>query len=248
MKQNIFIYLLFLICIFFTLDIYANDSVTLAIGEWAPYTSKIDPNGKVAEKIITEAFKFVNVDVVYEYYPWKRSLILTKIGKKTGTFPWYKTKERDKEFIYSKLPVIEINNVFFHLKTVNFNWENIEDLKKYKIGDTLGNASVKIFSKKKIKIDIVPKSELNFRKVLIGRIDACIEEYVVGFSMIKKELGSDKKKLFTIHPKPFVKKGGFLLFSKKIPNVNKIKAKFDKGFKRLKDSGGYDKIYAEVIR
>ena len=66
---------------------YANETLTLAIGEWAPYTSDVDQTGKLAKKIVAEAFKLSNIDVEYKYFPWKRSLESVRKGDYVGNLP-----------------------------------------------------------------------------------------------------------------------------------------------------------------
>jgi len=50
-----------------TVGLQASETITISTGEWAPYTSQNDPNGKVAETIVREAFKLEGIDVKYSY-------------------------------------------------------------------------------------------------------------------------------------------------------------------------------------
>ncbi len=228
-------------------NVFANEIVTMAIGEWSPYTSEKDLKGKIAEVIVTEAFKLENINVIFKYYPWKRSYKNAEYGKVTGTFPWQKTKEREKEMIFTKNPIISIKTVFFHLKSLDFKWNNYEDLKKYKVGATLGYADVELLQKNDITVDVVTKESLNFKKLLGGRIDIFPIDFVVGYNYIVKSFSPDKVLLFTNNPKPLYTKPMFMLISKKIPNGQKIADTFDRCLKKLKDSGKYDKIIANFM-
>ena len=166
--KNMFI--IFILLIFASVVSFGNDTVKLAIGEWAPYTSEKDPKGKIAEAIVIEAFKLENIDVEFEYFPWKRSYAYVKSGKSVGTFPWYSSEERREDFIINKEAVVKANSYFFHLKSTDFNWETYEDLKKYRVGVTLGYIDAQELPKVGVPVEIATKDELNFKKLLIGRI------------------------------------------------------------------------------
>ncbi|MBF0228731.1 MAG: transporter substrate-binding domain-containing protein [Desulfamplus sp.] len=228
-------------------SVFANQTVKLAIGDWAPYTSETDVKGKLLEEVVTEAFKLEGIDVKYDYFPWKRSYIYVEQGKSDGTFPWNKTTEREKEFYIHKISLIKDDGVYFHLKSKPFDWNTIEDLKKYKVGVTLGYKQEAMYKEKGIVADTVPNEEQNFKKMLAGRIDVYQTSNVVGYSAIKKLFSSTDAAKFTNHPKAVETDEYYILFSKKIPNGKELADKFDSGLKKLKESGGYYKIIAKYL-
>ena len=235
-----------LILTLFPTCLFANKVVTFAIGEWTPYTSEKDPACKIAETIVTEALKLENINVVYEYYPWKRSYIYAKKGYATGTFPWTKTKERTKEFIYSKESLVMNKSVFFHLKIFNFSWNNYEDLKKYTIGTVLGYRETGLLKSKKLTVYPAMSDEQNFKLLLLKRINIVVCDKIVGYSTINRLFPPDKATLFTNNPKPIIEEEMFLLISKNIPDGQKIADAFDRGIRKLKKSGRYDKIIGDL--
>ena len=230
----------------FAANATAVETVTLAIGEWAPYTSEKNPNGKVMEKMMSEAFKLEGVEVVYVYRPWKRSLEMAERGVVDGTFPWNKTAERERIFAIPAGSIFTEESVYFHLKSKPFDWETIADLKKYKVGVTIGYKHEKLYLDAGIPADPVPSEELNFKKMLVGRIDVYRTSKDVGYETIKELFQADKAALFTHHPKVVEWAGLYVLFSKMTPNGKMLADKFDSGFKKLKESGAYDKIVAPL--
>lgn len=223
----------------------AADVVNLAIGEWAPFTSEKDPKGKLLEKVVTEAFKLEGVEVKYSYFPWKRSYNNVEDGTADGTFPWIKTPEREAAFITPKTPVLVDDAVYFHLKSKPFDWKTLDDLKKYKVGVTLGYKNEKIYPEKGIAAEVVNTEELNFKKIAAGRIDVYETSKAVGYATINKFLTPDEAKLITNHPKPVEQSEYFVFFSKKTPNGKAMSDKFESGLKKLKASGTYDKLMAQ---
>ncbi len=223
-------------------DAFAADTVTLSIGEWAPYFSQTDPNGKLLERVVTEAFKLEGVEVKYQYLPWKRSYANAESGASDGTAGWNKTEERERKFYLNKEPLIQDEAVFFHLKSKAFGWNTLEDLKKYKVGVTIGYKQEKIYESLGIQADPVPSEELNFKKLLAGRIDVYQTAKPAGYAMIKRLFSPEEARLFTNDPKPLEVAEYYILFSQAAPNGKLFAEKFDSGFRKLKASGAYDKI------
>jgi polar amino acid transport system substrate-binding protein len=59
------------------------------------------------------------------------------MGRVDGTFLWFASEERAIEFHISD-PVVNIEYLFFFLKTSNFSWQTMEDLRGLQIGATDG--------------------------------------------------------------------------------------------------------------
>lgn len=223
----------------------ATEVVRLAIGEWAPYTAKSDPNGKLLERVVAEAFKLEGVEVQYSYFPWKRSYLRAEDGSFDGTFPWTRTAERDQLFYLHKVPLVTEQSVYFHLKTTAFDWRTLDDLKRYKVGVTLGYKNVELYKANGIRADVAPSEEQNFKKLALGRIDVYETSKIVGYTTIANTLPPDTARLFTHHRRPSDENDYFILFSRKSPNGKEMAARFDAGLKKLKSTGAYDKIFAQ---
>ena len=236
---------LFLLLVAISENVFADEIVRLAIGDWAPYTSSTDDKSKILEHVVAEAFKLEKIDVRYEYFPWKRSYIVTKNGEFDGTFPWAKTEEHLKDFYINKLYLIQDEGVFFHLKTVQFDWNVLEDLNKYSVGVTIGYKEEIGYKEKGIHAEAAPSEDLNFKKLLAGRIDVYQTSKIVGYATINRLFTPAEAKLFTHHPKPAVHNEFYILFSKKTPHGQNLADKFDSGLKKLKESGRYDRILAK---
>ncbi|MCG8634290.1 MAG: transporter substrate-binding domain-containing protein [Desulfobacterales bacterium] len=220
-----------------------GEVVTMAIGEWPPYTSKTDADGKIAEVLVREIFKKAGVEVVFKYYPWKRSFELVKSGVHAASFPWVQNDERKPLFIFPKKALYMQKRVFFHLKDLDFKWETDEDLKQYRIGGVLGYSHVKLLEDKGLTLDVVASDELNFKKMLARRIDIFPSSFIVGYALIGKLFEPSKAILFTNSPKTLTQDDLFLMISKNIPNGRELADQFDKGITELKASGEYEGIF-----
>ena len=94
----------------------ANEVIKITTGEWAPYTIENSKSGGVLQKIVNEALKLENIDVKYEFHSWEKAYSLAKEVTADATIPWFKTKDREKDFLYSKNAILRTKTVFFHLK------------------------------------------------------------------------------------------------------------------------------------
>jgi len=225
------------------LNVNANETVRLSVGEWVPYTSADVNKGRVGQSIVTAAFKLENIDVVYEYNGWQKSFKDALEAKSEGTFPWSKSKERLKDFYYSKLPIAKSKTVFFSLKKTNFNWAEYEDLKKYKFGDVTGFKASKFLMDKGINVINVDTEAQNMKKLLSGEIDVTTSGYLVGNNLIKTLFTAEEATMFTSHEKAVFKETGFyIIISKKHPRGQELMKIFDKGFLKLLRSGQLVKI------
>jgi len=239
----------FLLILTTVISTFANEVINLSTGEWAPYTSQDSKNGQVAQTIVTEAFKLENIDVVYVYKAWEETFKMAKDVKADGTIPWFKTKERQADFFYSKKAIIRTKTVFFHLKSLDFDWKSYDDLKKYKIGGTTGFKAAKLLKEKGLAVQMADTEELNFKKLLKGEIDITSSSLLVGFNLINKLFPAEKVSMFTSHSKKvYPATGAFLLVSKKHPKGQEIVDKFDSGLLKLIKSGRYIKIIKESIK
>jgi len=238
--QNI---LLLFFLIYSSINLQARQTITLSTGEWAPYTSQSDPQGRIAQMIVTEAFNLENTSVKYSYFPWKETLEKSKELQVDGTIPWYKTKLRQEEFYYSKQAIIRTKIVFFHLKSLDFKWKSYKELQKYTIGATLGYKSTKFLEDKNLNLLIVPKEEENYKKMLNKKVDITASSILVGYNIINKTFPKTQTKLFTHEQKAiFPETGAHLLIAKNHPRAKELINTFDQGLKKLIKSGRYEQI------
>ena len=61
---------------------FAQETVRIASGEYAPWTSKNIKGAGFTNHVISEAFARVGYRVEFEYYPWKRAFKSAKTGEK----------------------------------------------------------------------------------------------------------------------------------------------------------------------
>jgi polar amino acid transport system substrate-binding protein len=238
------------ICVCLISKVAAEETIRITNGEWPPYLSEQLKFYGVASRIVTDAFALEGVTVTYGFFPWKRALVLAQEGDWDASAVWLWSEERAENFYISD-PVIKSTYVFFHLKSSPFEWEVINDLKGRRIGATLGYNYGEQFEQAEkngaIEVDRVPEDEVNFKKLLAGRIDVFPMDKEVGYTMLRKLFKPEEIELFTHHPTPLRADPLHLLLSKKVEKNKRLIELFNKGLKRLQESGKIDQ-YLEGVQ
>lgn len=224
-------------------------TVILTNGEWAPYFSEHMKYYGIGSRIITEAFALEGVRVRYQFYPWKRGLMLAQEGVCDGAVGWEINVDR-KEHFYESEVVWESPWVFFYLKKYNFDWKTFDDLKNIKIGGTLEYMYTPQFLEAersgKIRVDRAASDELGYKKLLAERFDIFPQLLDIGYYQLQKQFTPETFNLFTHHPTSFGKHKEYLLLSKRHEHNRELIEVFNRGLRRLKESGEYQKYFKEL--
>ena len=228
-----------------------QQTIRIAVSEWPPYTSLDLPHYGTNNHIITAAFALEGVTVQYGFFPWARAKALARSGEWDAVSAQYYTKERANHFLYS-VPLINITDVFFHLKNLPFDWKTLDDLKSYKIGTTIGYSYGKPFDDAVVSgllsVETVPKDVQNLRKLLGGRIEIVPMALVAGTAILRKHFTPKQIQKITYHPKPQNNANLYLVFSKQFARNEHMAKLFEKGMKKLKKNGTYQQIIKQLLK
>jgi polar amino acid transport system substrate-binding protein len=261
MKSSKFPYAIVLIVVFVILGFVgssiivdrasAEEIITIATLEYAPWTGKNLKSNGFVNHVISEAFQRRGYTVKFTYLPWKRAVTETKNGQYSALSYAYWSKDREKEFFLSD-PISEEKIVLFHLKSNPIkDWKTLDDLKNYKFGATRGYTYTVEFWKaaesKRLKVDVTNTDKQNFKKLLAGRIDIFPSGLVNGNSILQKEFDASKSHLLSFHPKPLSKTTGHLAFTKSRKNSESLLRIFNQGLAKLKQEGLFDKFMDDLL-
>jgi polar amino acid transport system substrate-binding protein len=224
-------------------------NVRLTSGEWQPYLSRKMPQYGAASQILTEAFAAVGVRVEYGFFPWTRAMKLAREGRWDGTAIWWDSKSRRKSFYFTD-PIIPSKTAFFYLKGKAFDWSSYKDLAKLKVGGTAGYFYGKKFADAErsglIRTVRTRSDEIGLTNLLKGRIDVFPGEIVVTYFQIRNTFGPKDAKRFTHHPNLIRDEPLYLLLSRKVPGMVRMRDRFNQGLRQLKHSGRYKQILSNV--
>lgn len=251
MKRYFFGLLATLLLFIISSTTWAEETVTIGVGEWPPLISKDLKHYGVVSRIIEDSFALAGVKIVYKWAPWKRAYrnVATKVWDLSPG--WTKTPERQKEVLFSD-PLFEKYQSFFHLKSFPFEWQSFADLKNIQIGATrgyfYGDEFKKLTEQGLIKVEYVTSDTQNLKKLLLGRIEVFPLNSLTGYSLIQSSLTEQQAMQLTHHPKKLAEpNNSYVVFAKNAKNVHML-ALFNQGLKKLKQSGKYAQYFEESNR
>ncbi|PKG82403.1 hypothetical protein CXF85_13005 [Colwellia sp. 75C3] len=223
----------------------AADMIHLSTFEYPPEHSRYLPHQGVVSHIIELAFAQSNIKVKWHYYPMSRAFMMAKSGRVDATASYGYSKERI-DGMYMSNSIISSATYFYHLKTTEFNWRDIKDLAGLKVGVTnklnYGDIFNKAIKENVFIIDNAQHDNLNFKKLLAGRIDVFpmtsgIAEYLLMTNFPKGTLEK-----VTYNKNPIRVYDSFIFFPKSLPKSSSLLASFNQGLKKLHKSGQYQQI------
>jgi len=243
-----------LLCTLLGMIIFATEllaeTIRITNGEWEPFLSNYSYQYGLNSHIVTEAFKLEGVDVIWFFFPWQRASENAKdIENWDASCCWWPNEERKKEFLVSDA-IINTSFVFYHLKSVEFHWESLQDLQGMKIGATsqyhYGTEFMEAITANNLDVEFTIKDEFNYKKLLAGRIKIFPNDPSVGYAQIRNYLSADEAKLLTHHPKVFGVSTLHLIMSKNNKRNKYFLEKFNRGLNKLKLSGRYQQMIKDM--
>ena len=206
---------------------------------WPPYMGpRLRDKGFLPE-ILVEAFDQVGYTVTVEFRPWARCLSDVKKGDKDILCGVYYTQEREEFLAYSQ-SIGEIQDVLFMKEGRNITYQQLTDLKPYKIGVLRGAAHGKEFD----AADFLNKEEVthygqNIRKLLVDKIDLMAGPRDVIKFIIKRDYPLFIDKIKVVNP-PLNMNKIYFGFSKKVEGYQELLKAFSKGLELIKKDGTFN--------
>ena len=249
MKSQVLILLFAALCSLSTTS-RAQETIHITNGEWEPFLSEYSYQYGLNSHIVTEAFKQEGILVKWGFFSWSRAYQIAKEGIEwEASCCWRSSEEIAKDFLVSGI-VSKTSYVFFHLKSMEFDWQNLSDLKDLTIGTTIeynyGKPFMEAIADKKITVQYVPTDDQNYKKLLRERIHIFPNDLIVGYAQIRNSVSADDVSLFTHHPKEFEINTLQLLISKNSEKGQYLLDKFDSGLKKLKETGLLSTMYKDL--
>lgn len=213
-----------------------TNQIGITTGEWPPYNGKNLPGEGYANAIVRAAFCEMGIEVRFEYFPWSRALKLASDGSWDASAIWAFSETRSRELYYS-VPIVEGQDVFYYRVGTDFDWQTLEDLRRWKLGGTIGysypalnDAAGKIV----VPMERAPSDMLNFRKLLAGRIEVFVADRRVGEYLLTNAFTAAERAKIRQHPRILSTIQYYLVFSKRGPHATFFLATFNEGIGRLR--------------
>lgn len=214
-----FLFLILVLCLIYGKAFTADKVIYLTSLNWPPYTGEKIPHQGMVTTIVKAAYKEMGYEVKVDFYPWQRAVkSLKEENKYIGCFPEYHSKDREKNFIFS----VSLGSGTVGLVEKKDNiikWNQIKDLKNYKIGIVNGYVNTEEFDKmierKEVKVEIVSDDIQNIKKVAVGGIDAAvIDKNVLEFFLSTDSESAELKKSLQFNQNHLEVKNFYVCFKK----------------------------------
>ncbi|WP_036178777.1 transporter substrate-binding domain-containing protein [Marinomonas sp. MED121] len=237
MKSNFF---LTVILIFFPTVNGFSQTLKVATGEYSPTIGSNLKHGGYATHMMTLAFESQGISLDVDYMPWKRALVSTQKGDYDLSFYWFFSEERQKSFYYGDA-LIQSNIHFFHLETLNFDWQDYDDLEPYFVGLTAGyhySPELDVLvNAGELNSHVTTRDIDNVNMLLASRIDIFPMTLLEGLYLINNRFPPESAQKITYHSRALSTPTGHPLFPKVNEQSHELLKIYNKGIKEIKAQG-----------
>lgn len=237
---------LLLLCLALSVSFQSYASTTqnihISTSDYPPFISRELKGEGLVPQIIRGAFAKHNILVSFNFMPWKRAFVQSKLGKVDATAYWFDSPTRRKSHYYSDV-LIKNTVVWFHPRSLAFDWATLSDLKPYTIVAVDGYTHTTEFwqnvRNKTLKVQLATQTQQAWKMLTAGRANILLESLDTGNYLIQQQGLEDS---YTHHPQPLYFQLGYLLFSKKRKHSPYLRDKFNQGLTQLRNSGEYQAL------
>ncbi len=220
-----------------------QEAVLIVSSDYEPYTSSEGNGSGVVLEVIEQAFAATDVEVRFDFFPWKRCELYVERGEAFGAAPYFKTEERLEKYDFSDAIVYSSNRFFYNKEKFpnGFTWDTLEDFQGYSMGGTLGYWYVPAFERVGLAIDFAASDKQNLAKLIRQRIDFTVIDELTGMRILREDFAEDMDKIGMLEkPESFIK--FYLLISRTYPNSETLTEKLNRGLSIIKENGTYQEI------
>lgn len=218
--------------------------IEIATGEYAPLTGESFTDGGPVTAIVTSILERMGQKFTIAYVPWKRADDGVRKGLYWAAFPYVKSPEREKVFLFSS-PIAKTGSGFFARADAPESFDDHPEYWKNKIlcrPAGYDSFSLRpVIEKYQIKMEQPLTLDSCYLMLKAKKVDLISNPEIIGWYYIKKlfhdtsgfRLVKDHRTTGTFH----------LIMSKKDPNAKLFLQEFNATLKKMESSGEYKKVY-----
>lgn len=224
----------------------ANESLRLVTFSFPPYMSvqQDKPSGVLVE-IVREAFRRMEQPITIEILPAGRAWNMYVSGQVDGSFTMKMTAERQNTMLFTNVPLVTQDYVFFVRKGSKIRFEgDLATLANYRIGSTISLTYGEKFERATKSgvirnVEPLPSLEQNFKKLMAGRVDLVVSSRLVGVDVLKS---MDLLNKIEVAGPPIESLPAYLVF-KRGPEYEEVARRFDQVMNSMLKDGTIARIY-----
>ncbi len=176
-KHGLFFLGILISCILFSNSLFAQ-KLTIYTEEFPPYNfTEDDKIVGVSTEVVETVMREAGLDYEIVSYPWARTYKFAKKRPNSLIFSISRRAKREDKFKWIGVIVPSKHSVFALKNRTDIRIDKIDDLKKYKIGTTIGDARETYLLNKGFEIIELQRvggddaNRRNYEKLKLGRID-----------------------------------------------------------------------------
>ena len=226
------------------------DTLRIATGELPPYATQTRPDQGMALAIVRRSFELVGHKVEYHFLPWTRAQSETKAGLWDASAHWGASEQRRRDFLLSDNILTE-QWLLVHRRAIKLDWQQLSDLKPYTLGYVRDYTYTPEFwallQKGELRGDNTPDDLIGLRKLLLGRIDVLPAERNVACDLLHRNFTPAEAAQLAAHPRLLTDSfTTHLILSPQVPRSALLLADFNRGLKKLQESGEHARLLKSV--
>ena len=218
----------------------AEQVVRIGTGDWAPYVDQQRSDKGAMARLIRAVFADAGYQTKFEFYPWDRNVLKLRQGSLDAIMPYSCSAPR-RVFSDCSEPLVRGEVVLFHRVELDFDWRQIEDLQKFRIGTTLGYAYGPQFDEAhragRLHILQNGKEDTSFRLLDLRRIDLHPQDRAVGYAMLQRLLSPEARAQITHHPRSLSNEPLHILFRKDDARGDELREAFNRSLRKFAARG-----------
>ncbi len=195
--------------------------------------------------LLETAFSRMGVDAEIKAYPWRRALSIGARGE-AAVGGIYKNREREEVYDYSK-PLFEERILLYVRKGKGFEFKSLQDLKGKTLGTIRGWSYGDEFDKAKqaglFKTEEVEGDEINFKKLLAGRVDAVLGIDISAELAIRQQGCQGQVEALE---RPIAVNKTYIAFAKRLGKVELLE-RFNAALDEMRKDGSYERIVKACV-
>lgn len=243
--------LLATLCLLLTNAAQASEQpeLKISVGDWPPYLSSDLQHNGVIGHLISDVLADEGYRVSFQFLPWPRAYSAAAAGRFDASAIWMHKDEREADFLFSA-PLLDEQFVFFHLKSLPFDWQTFDDLTGMTLGGGLeysyGPDFDAFLTEDKVRVERVSSDMQNFEKLLKERVVLYPQEMHVGYAALRSHFSAADQARITHHPKPLLVNRSHLMLPKSLASSPALLERFNKRLQAYRDSGRYQRYFDDL--
>lgn len=222
-------------------------SLSLVTGEdYPPFVDARQPGGGLAVLLIQQVVDRMGDIVILDTAPWRRGYEETLRGRYDATFPYVRTAEREREFLYSD-PLFSVRPVVFMPAERRFAYGGPADLRGKRVCGPLGYALPEVLQSMiqagEVERVMATSAAACPGLLVAGRVDFIIQDLRIGSALIAK-VGL-MQAIVTVSEPPLSMSDIHLIVPRNRVDAAALIARFNAALARVRASGDYDRLLAE---